>query len=60
MISAFQMLVRSKPRRVSRGRSPLPMEVLRAFQAERRETGARVQAVEGRLLQVIQNQVKGV
>jgi hypothetical protein len=60
MLSAFQLLVKNTPRKITQGKSPLPLEILRRFQAERRATGLRVHAVEGRLLQVIVNQSRGV
>ena len=57
MLSAFQQLIKIKPRKVTQGKSPLPLEILRMFQDERRATGQRVQtAVEGRLLRAITNQ----
>lgn len=46
-MSAFQTLLKMRGSRVKNGKNPLPIEILRSFQAERKLIGERVvKAVE--------------
>ena len=53
-MSAFQLLLKMRDARVKNGKSPLAMEILRAFQYERRLHNERVaKAVENGILNEI-------
>jgi len=54
-MSAWKTVLNNR-NKVKNGKSPLPLEVLRAFQAERLKRGERIQtAVENGLLRVIKD-----
>jgi hypothetical protein len=54
-MSVFQELLKMRVKRVKNEKSPLPIEVLRAFQAERRVIGERVvKAVENGIIKQLE------
>lgn len=54
-MSPFQLLLTMHNTRVKNGKNPLPLEILRAFQADRKAIGERVvKAVETGIIKVIE------